>query len=449
MEEININFDDNLDTDNTFSGLKIDNFDLNNDIDKQVSNEGSKSTFQPSVNSGGGLELLMNEKRKENIGNNEKKSNDIRELENEIENIDNSNVFNIKSDAPIEMNDDDNDNDNDNDNDIGKSTIKLGDNSNKVTSTWDGYKNINKVINSADIDETPVMTKEEMLREKFNILRKLEALEKKGVQFTKKYTMESNLMEMKGEYENIIAEKEKKNSVKFQGKVLTALITGVEFLNNRFDPFEFNLDGWSEQVNENLDDYDDIFGELYEKYKSKASMSPEMKLIFQLAASGMMIHMTNSMFKSSVPGMDDIMKQNPDLMQQFTNAAMSSMNQSNPGTSQFMNEFSNRGQKPPTNDNSFVRDNVRDFFPNQSNERESRPEPRERTERQQKSSRREMKGPSNDINDLLSGLKKKTTVQEEEIKNDSIISLEDMNNLNKPKKGRKKKNEKNTISLDL
>ena len=114
-----------------------------------------------------------------------------------------------------------------------------------------------------------------------------------------------------------------------------------------------------------------------------------------------------------------------------------------------MNEFSNRGQKPPTNDNSFVRDNVRDFFPNQSNERESRPEPRERTERQQKSSRREMKGPSNDINDLLSGLKKKTTVQEEEIKNDSIISLEDMNNLNKPKKGRKKKNEKNTISLDL
>ena len=96
MEEININFDDNLDTDNTFSGLKIDNFDLNNDIDKQVSNEDSKSTFQPSVNSGGGLELLMNEKRKENIGNNEKKSNDIRELENEIENIDNSNVFNIK-----------------------------------------------------------------------------------------------------------------------------------------------------------------------------------------------------------------------------------------------------------------------------------------------------------------------------------------------------------------
>ena len=65
-------------------------------------------------------------------------------------------------------------------------------------------------------------------------------------------------------------------------KVLTALITGVEFLNNRFDPFDFKLDGWSENVNENLDDYDEIFSELYEKYKSKTSMSPELKLIFQL-----------------------------------------------------------------------------------------------------------------------------------------------------------------------
>ena len=64
------------------------------------------------------------------------------------------------------------------------------------------------------------MTKEEMLREKFTVLRKLENLERKGVQLTKKYSMDSNLMEMKGEYENIVAEKERKNSVRFQGKVL-------------------------------------------------------------------------------------------------------------------------------------------------------------------------------------------------------------------------------------
>jgi hypothetical protein len=54
--------------------------------------------------------------------------------------------------------------------------------------------------------------------------------------------------------------------------MLMAVINGIEFLNGRFDPFDIKLDGWSEQVNENITDYDDIFGELYEKYKSKASM---------------------------------------------------------------------------------------------------------------------------------------------------------------------------------
>ena len=123
----------------------------------------------------------------------------------------------------------------------------------------------------------------------------------------------------------IIAEKEKSNSVKFQGKMLMACITGLEFLNNKFDPFDLKLDGWGEQVNENINDYDEIFGELQGKYHSKAKMAPELKLMFQLAGSAIMLHMTNSMFKSSMPNMDDYMRQHPEVMKQFTKAAVSSM----------------------------------------------------------------------------------------------------------------------------
>ena len=96
--------------------------------------------------------------------------------------------------------------------------------------------------------------------------------------------MESSLSEMQGEYETLIAEREKKNSVQFQGKMLLAVITGLEFLNNKVDPFDLKLDGWSEQVNENIEDYDEIFAELHEKYKSKSQMAPELKLLFQLEA---------------------------------------------------------------------------------------------------------------------------------------------------------------------
>ena len=48
------------------------------------------------------------------------------------------------------------------------------------------------------------------------------------------------------------------------------------------------------------------------------------------------------MFKSAMPGMDDIMRQNPELMQQFTQAAVSSMEGQNPGLGGFM-----RGMMPP------------------------------------------------------------------------------------------------------
>ena len=62
-----------------------------------------------------------------------------------------------------------------------------------------------------------------------------------------------------------------------------------------------------------------------------------------------MLHMTNTMFKSAMPGMDDIMRQNPVLAQQFTQAAVNSMGDQNPGFSDFMNNMMNtdESQGPP------------------------------------------------------------------------------------------------------
>ena len=131
-----------------------------------------------------------------------------------------------------------------------------------------------------------------------------------------------------------------------------ACITGLEFLNNKFDPFDLKLDGWGEQVNENINDYDEIFSELHEKYHSKAKMAPELKLMFQLAGSAIMLHMTNSMFKSSMPNMDDYMRQHPEVMSQFTKAAVSSMGDNNPGFGGFMDSVMGSGSAPQRSDPS-------------------------------------------------------------------------------------------------
>ena len=170
----------------------------------------------------------------------------------------------------------------------------------------------------------PPTNMEQEKNEKEDILLKLEKMNRMGIS-TKKFNLSSNIDEMRFEYNRVKNERETEMSVKFQKKMLMACITGIEFLNGRFDPFELKLDGWSESVHENINDYSEVFEELNEKYKDRASMAPELKLLFMIGGSGFMFHLTNTMFKSQLPGVGDIMKQNPELMKQFASAAMGNM----------------------------------------------------------------------------------------------------------------------------
>jgi Family of unknown function (DUF5767) len=491
-----------------------DIIDISMDFDSLDNFPSSKSNF------GGGLDLLMN------TGGSTSKAptsdidiEDLNNLENELNDLAqdtsngsfhnsfDSNLFGVKSgyeDKPSVHFDEE---PSIKFVDSPRSSSNLGHSTSNTASdakTWDGYGKFNNIPINPDIKMSadPKLSKEELLREKFKYLRKLEALEKKGVELTKKYNMESSLQEMQGEYEMIMEEKSKQNSVKFQGNMMMAIINGIEFLNNRFDPFDVKLDGWGEQINENITDYDEIFGELYDKYRSKATLAPELKLLFQLGGSAMMVHMSNTMFKSAMPGMDDILRQNPDLMRQFQTAAVNSMATQSPGFSGFMSGLMNpepsnhRGSGPPPplatqgpnavptpngrpGNNNYQYSNSRPdvslargaVFDDGINIRETSigvpgfepPQP------SVKSSRRpDMKGPS-DLGDILSGLKTKTitvnppqhsfvpepeTINIQHDNNNSTISIEDLKSIqseaNIPKRSRRKqKSDKNTVSLDI
>tara|TARA_Y100000591_G_scaffold329143_1_gene357128 strand:- start:330 stop:1820 length:1491 start_codon:yes stop_codon:yes gene_type:complete len=486
--------------------IDLDNLDMP-DLNIEEEDNLNLST-QKSTNFGSGIELLMNDKNKfdkkessniavDDITSLEKELNEVSDLEkpeiksqkkNIFENLFNNDKHNGENVKEVTVNKTD---------DLGKSTSQLNE-----TKTWDGYSKFNNIpVNVEQTQKPPELTKEEELREKFKYLRKLEELEKKGVSLSKRYNMDSDLQEMIGEYETILAEKEKSNAVKFQGKMLMACITGIEFLNNKFDPFDIKLDGWGEQINENIDDYDEIFGELHEKYKSKAKMSPELKLLFQLGGSAIMVHMSNTLFKSAMPGMDDIMRQNPELMKQFTQAATNTMGKQNPGFGGFMNNIfsqsQNQNQNQPQNNNinmSQFMSGISNFDNNMPNNTNIGPPPPatetklpERSRREtmipnrpdimsakginiaqnqgdvnneERISRPEMNGPSltnqSDINNLLSGLKTKqinvpnSNQNQNESSTISIDDLKDLTNAKLPSKSkRKQKSDKNIVSLDI
>jgi len=150
--------------------------------------------------------------------------------------------------------------------------------------------------------------------EKSDLLNKLTRLEKKGFAVNKRLNAYSNVEELRSEVKRITYSIDVEQSIRFSRRMLVACVTGLEFLNKRYNPFEIQLEGWSESVMENVDDYDGVFEELYVKYRSKVSVAPEVKLIMMLGGSAMMFHLTNSMFKSVMPNMNDVMKQNPDLV---------------------------------------------------------------------------------------------------------------------------------------
>lgn len=182
-----------------------------------------------------------------------------------------------------------------------------------------------------DMDEGPGYEQEErpsngftsIDEEKADILNKLSRLEKRGFNVNKRLNAYSSIEELRTEVKRVTYSIEVEQSVKFSKRMLIACVTGLEFLNKRYNPFELHLDGWSESVMENQDDYDNVFEELYVKYRTKVNVAPEIKLIMMLGGSAMMFHLTSSMMKAALPNMNDVLKQNPDLMRNMVQAVQS------------------------------------------------------------------------------------------------------------------------------
>lgn len=156
--------------------------------------------------------------------------------------------------------------------------------------------------------------------EKSDLLNKLTRLERKGFNVNKRLNAYSPIDDLRSEYKRITYTIDVDQSIKFSRRALMATVTGLEFLNKRYNPFELQLDGWSESIMENLDDYDGVFEELHVKYGEKMHVAPELKLMMMVGGSAMMFHLTNSMFKAAIPNISEVLKQNPGLTQQMVSA---------------------------------------------------------------------------------------------------------------------------------
>jgi len=432
-------------------------------------NEGPKHESSSS-NLGVGIELLMNDKKMPTSGS-DVDIGDLNKLENELNDLsgmDNSNPSGgpgLTFDIPISKSGGENIDLSGFDVEEDKNDSKLG------TATIESIGNNTGFMKPASEEfmrsvSAPRMTDREMRRKKRIMLKKMEDWHDKGLLKGRfEMNMDTSFEEIEDEYETVLEEKRKKDSIKLQGWWFMTAINSIEYANAAFNPFDLNLDGWGEQVNEDIDSYEEIFGELHEKYKG-GKMAPELSLLLRLGFSAAVVNFTNKALSSATPGFNDVIKQNPDLMKAFSEATVNTMSQNSPGFAFANNmmqeqEMRPRGPPPPapqetkslkTEPPMKSRPDMRAAI----NERGVELDGAQSLNNQQRSARPEMRGPKNDdIDNILAGLKTKSINIQNNDKDDSVISANSIGNFStnsktpKRTQKRKQKSDKNTISLDI
>jgi hypothetical protein len=471
--------------------LDIGISDLNETLNIKFDDDDNNMYSSGSGNSGRlGMEMLMNDKHRSGNNSSIADIGDLDKLESELNEIkgDNnppntgskilsgfSNMFNFDTNSNSNTTKEVNTSSGSN---VGTATSDI---ISGKSSTWDGYRRADEIPVTSNIPTN--YSDRERRRKKRIMIGKLDDWYSKGlIKNSSQFNIDSNYEDVEDEYESALEAKRKKESVKLQGHWFTAAVNSLEYANAYFNPFDINLDGWGEKVSEDVDDYEEIFGELYEKYKG-GKLSPEISLLFRLGVSAAVVNITNKAFSNTVPEVGNVMKQNPELMKMFSNAMAQSMSQQNPAFS-FAAGMANKepqvnnmfGAPPPpmeTNPSSQSRSNAPSMTYTQhpGNRpdltagrgemfRESGVDLNNNNDYNKASripmARPEMKGPQTDISNILSGLKPKerdvvfTNGNTETDSMISVMSLNDINNTNLPKRARRKqRSDKNIISLDI
>lgn len=273
--------------------------------------------------SGGGLDFLMNTSGQKRNGG----SIDLDSLEKELNDL--SDVRPIPSSSDGDMFSSfmgGGGNSNSSEPKVGQASAEYMNANSNSSKTWDGYSKVNDAsFSNAPSSSASSNTSREQQRKKRSMLKRLEELQKKGSITGLQVTQDSSFEEIEDEYNSFMEDKLKQESIKLQKQWFFNGINTMEYFNNTFNPFDMDLTGWGEKMAEDLEDDDEVFGELYEKYKG-GKLAPEVKLLLKIATSAFWINITNKMISSSAPGLSDVMRQNPEVMKTFMNATVESLN---------------------------------------------------------------------------------------------------------------------------
>ncbi|AGE53486.1 hypothetical protein ATCVGM07011_296L [Acanthocystis turfacea Chlorella virus GM0701.1] len=186
----------------------------------------------------------------------------------------------------------------------------------EVSADYEGGGNIYSSASPSDsagsgrggyYEETPSAGFLSIADEKADILFRLEVLRKQGID-PRRFSARDDIREMRAELTRIKTHLELDRSLKFSRKALVGLSAALEFLNEKVDVLDLELDGFSDQMHQSVysqKDYDSILEELYFKYRNKVQTPPEIRLLLTFGGAALTFHMSNVLTKKIKHSMED------------------------------------------------------------------------------------------------------------------------------------------------
>lgn len=210
------------------------------------------------------------------------------------------------------------------------------DNNNDINNTADSTDN----IEPQDIN----VLHAQQLVTKRDLVHKIQQLQQRlyDVEISPKtFTTADSLTELQAEYDRLYRLKQQKSTREWYRKILFGVTKGIEWANHQWDPVGLKLDGWSTEVASNVDEFDEIFDELAEKYGGSINekIAPEIRLVLLILYSGVSYSISQTLVQdhSNRPEFTEIINKDPVLRERFMRAATEvQMDKAQPQVSQLL-----------------------------------------------------------------------------------------------------------------
>ncbi len=133
-------------------------------------------------------------------------------------------------------------------------------------------------------DEIREQMQFEEAKEKRELMYEFWLMEKQGIPVSKKYNIDDNIDEMRFEYHRLKSEGDIRDKIKLGWSMFSCVNSIGEMINQKFKPLGISMEGWSEELDSQRQEYEKVFRKIYKNIATRFYVRPGLQLMMMFGS---------------------------------------------------------------------------------------------------------------------------------------------------------------------